>query len=138
MISRDEVVLNYLERLAFAPYPIQEEALYAWAACEDGVLLAAPTGTGKTLVAEAAVYEGLVAGNWVASRDDLKSYLEVVQPQPIDVDHMAYDWVSANLHAPRTEADHPAYAGILMGAIASTGDHYNQAALSSLMRTPPA
>ena len=65
MVSRDEVVLNYLERLAFAPYPIQEEALYAWAACEDGVLLAAPTGTGKTLVAEAAVYEGLVTGKGV-------------------------------------------------------------------------
>src|SRR5690349_12825128 len=33
--------------------------MYAWAASEHGVLLTAPTGTGKTLVAEAAVYEGL-------------------------------------------------------------------------------
>jgi hypothetical protein len=32
---------------------VQEEALYAWAACDQGVLLSAPTGTGKTLVAEA-------------------------------------------------------------------------------------
>jgi superfamily II RNA helicase len=32
--------------------------MYAWAECEQGVLLSAPTGTGKTLVAEAAVYEG--------------------------------------------------------------------------------
>src|SRR5678815_2828801 len=39
--------------------------MYAWAACEDGVLLAAPTGTGKTLVAEAAVYEGLRTGTGV-------------------------------------------------------------------------
>ena len=59
MISRDEITLEYLERLPYVPYPVQEEAMYAWAACEDGLLLSAPTGTGKTLVAEAAVYEGL-------------------------------------------------------------------------------
>src|SRR4051795_8286281 len=63
--SRDEIVLEYLERLRYAPYPLQEEALYAWAACEDGLLLSAPTGTGKTLVAEAAVYEGLRTGKGV-------------------------------------------------------------------------
>jgi superfamily II DNA/RNA helicase len=65
VISRDEIVLEYLERLTFTPYPLQEEALYAWAQCEDGVLLSAPTGTGKTLVAEAAVYEGLRTGRGV-------------------------------------------------------------------------
>jgi superfamily II DNA/RNA helicase len=65
VISRDEIVLEYLERLPYAPYPVQEEAMYAWAACEDGVLLSAPTGTGKTLVAEAAVYEGLRTGTAV-------------------------------------------------------------------------
>src|SRR5439155_20654118 len=58
-------VLEYLERLPFAPYPVQEEALYAWAASEQGILLSAPTGTGKTLVAEAAVYEGLRLGTRV-------------------------------------------------------------------------
>ncbi len=62
MIARDEIILEYLERLPFAPYPVQEEALYAWAACEQGMLLCAPTGTGKTLVAEAAVYEALRTG----------------------------------------------------------------------------
>lgn len=65
MISRDEIILEYLERLPYPPYPVQEEALYAWAACEQGVLLSAPTGTGKTLVAEAAVYEGLRTGKSV-------------------------------------------------------------------------
>jgi len=39
--------------------------MYAWAASEQGVLLSAPTGTGKTLVAEAAVYEGLRTGQGV-------------------------------------------------------------------------
>jgi superfamily II DNA/RNA helicase len=59
MISRDDILLEYLERLPYAPYPVQEQALYAWAECEHGVLLCAPTGMGKTLVAEGALYEAL-------------------------------------------------------------------------------
>lgn len=39
--------------------------MYAWAECEQGILLSAPTGTGKTLVAEAAVYEGLRTGKGI-------------------------------------------------------------------------
>jgi superfamily II RNA helicase len=58
-------MLDYFERLSYTPYPVQEEALYAWASCEEGLLLSAPTGTGKTLVAEAAVYEGLRSGTGV-------------------------------------------------------------------------
>ena len=65
MASRDEIVLEYIDRLQYPPYPVQEEALFAWAACDGGVLLSAPTGTGKTLVAEAAVYEGLRTGKVV-------------------------------------------------------------------------
>src|ERR1700712_2387611 len=65
MVSRDEIILEYLDRLPYAPYPVQEEAMYAWAACEQGVLMSAPTGTGKTLVAEAAVYEALRTGTAV-------------------------------------------------------------------------
>ena len=65
MLSRDEIILQYLDLLPYAPYPVQEEAMFAWASCEDGVLLSAPTGTGKTLVAEAAVYEGLQTGKTV-------------------------------------------------------------------------
>ncbi len=63
--NRDEIILEYLERLPYAPYPVQEEAMFAWAACDQGMLLSAPTGTGKTLVAEAAVYEGLRTGKSV-------------------------------------------------------------------------
>src|SRR5436190_18974340 len=65
MLSRDEIILEYLEWLPYPPYPVQEEAMYAWASSEQGVLLSAPTGTGKTLVAEAAVYEGLRTGTGV-------------------------------------------------------------------------
>lgn len=63
-IARDEVLLEYLERLPYPPYPVQEEALYAWAECEQGVLLSAPTGTGKTLVAEGAIYEAMRTGKY--------------------------------------------------------------------------
>ena len=65
MISRDELILQYLDLLPYPPYAVQEQALFAWAECEQGLLLSAPTGTGKTLVAEAAVYEGLVTGKHV-------------------------------------------------------------------------
>ena len=77
--------------------------------------------------------EGLLAGNWAASRDHLVDLVDVVQPFPVDVDHMKYDWVSANLHAPRDEVDSPFYAGILMGSLASTDDDYLNGALTNLM-----
>jgi flagellar hook capping protein FlgD len=77
--------------------------------------------------------EGLVAGNWAASHDDLVSLLELLGPAPIDVNHMTYDWIETHLHTPRTEAADPAYAGILIGQVGSTDDRYNNAALRGAM-----
>jgi hypothetical protein len=77
--------------------------------------------------------EGLLGGNWAASRDHLVDLVDVAVPLPIDVDHMDYDWVTANIHSPRNEADSPFYANILMGALASTDDEYNNGALTDLM-----
>jgi len=89
----------------------------------------------RGLIARWANVEGVLAGNWAASRDDLVHYLDFLAPVPVDVEHMHYDWVSSNLHDPRRVADSPNYAGILIGQLGSTDDSYNNGALSSLMRS---
>ncbi len=58
-MTRDEIGSRFLETVPYSLYPMQEEALLAWFECEGGLLVCAPTGMGKTLIAEAALFEAL-------------------------------------------------------------------------------
>ncbi|MFT7463732.1 MAG: hypothetical protein ACI9EF_002079 [Pseudohongiellaceae bacterium] len=61
-MDRDEIVINFLDAVPFDLYPFQEEAVLAWFECKGGLLISAPTGMGKTLIAESAVFEALASG----------------------------------------------------------------------------
>ncbi len=83
-------------------------------------------------VARWLTVEGVVGGNWAASRFQT-DFLDFLDLDPVDITHMAHGWVDANLHQPFSEADSPRYAGILIGQVSSTNDDYQDRALSLLM-----
>ncbi|GJM21739.1 MAG: hypothetical protein DHS20C15_16540 [Planctomycetota bacterium] len=64
-MNRDDVCSAFLDTLPFDPYPFQEEAILTWFEAEQGLLVSAPTGMGKTLIAESAIFEALKTGKRV-------------------------------------------------------------------------
>ncbi len=60
--TRTDLAFEYLEQLPYEPYPFQEQAILAWFESKQGVLVCAPTGMGKTVVAEAGLFEALKTG----------------------------------------------------------------------------
>ncbi|MBQ9371777.1 MAG: DEAD/DEAH box helicase [Thermoguttaceae bacterium] len=61
-ITREQIALEYLDSLLYEPYPFQEQAILEWFESKQGALVCAPTGMGKTLIAEAGLYEALRTG----------------------------------------------------------------------------
>lgn len=61
-MTRDEICAKFIDAVPYTLYPFQEEAILAWFECDGGVLVSAPTGMGKTLIAEAAIFEALHSG----------------------------------------------------------------------------
>jgi len=90
---------------------------------------------GEGRIARWLSIEGILAGNWAASQDDVVGYLDPLVAFPVDVSHMHYEWVAMQLHDPPTVADHSYYGSILVGQVVSTDDRYNSNALSELMRS---
>ncbi len=62
MPGREDIAFWYIDQLPFEPYPFQEEAILGWFSSEQGELVCAPTGMGKTLIAEAGIYEAMKTG----------------------------------------------------------------------------
>src|SRR6059058_3227145 len=60
--TREDLATRHLDQLPYTPYPLHEEALLAYFPAEQGVLVSAPTGMGKTLIAQAALFEALHTG----------------------------------------------------------------------------
>lgn len=87
--SRDDIAQKYLDQLPFTLYKVQEDALLAWFTTQQGVLVCAPTGMGKTLIAEAAVFEALHLGQHLYYTTPL---IALTEQKFRELQEKAYHW----------------------------------------------
>jgi len=79
--------------------------------------------------------EGVLSGHWAASNSTMQFLWELFGTPSLDVDQMHYDWVEANLHSPRGEADDPNYGNILVGMMGSVDESANDGSMTDVMLT---
>jgi pimeloyl-ACP methyl ester carboxylesterase len=79
--------------------------------------------------------EGVVNGNYAASKSILFKIYNDVEKVSIDIKHMKYKWISKNLSNPRSVGKSPFYKDILVGFETSTDDSAKEGLLTKLMLT---
>ena len=77
--------------------------------------------------------EGVLCGNWAASNELVQDLWDDFGTPSIDVEHMKYEWIEANLHSPRREADNPLLGDILIGMEMSSRDTAGDGTLTDIM-----
>lgn len=77
--------------------------------------------------------EGVLNGHWAASNDVMLSLWDLFGTPSLDVDQMHYDWVEANLHSPRWQADNLLFGEILIGMMGTTDDSANDGQMTNAM-----
>lgn len=94
-MDRGEICSRFLDSVTYELYPFQEEALLAWFESEGGVLVTAPTGMGKTLIAEAAIFEALHTGQRLYYTTPL---IALTDQKFREFQHKAEDWGFPRTH----------------------------------------
>jgi pimeloyl-ACP methyl ester carboxylesterase len=90
-------------------------------------------------VARWIIVEGVVGGNWICSeggsslRDAMRDLLDL---DPIDLQHMSYSWIETHLHNPSTEADNPLLGLVPIHIWIPSDDNYHSYALTLASQKP--
>ncbi len=77
--------------------------------------------------------EGVINGNYAASKSILFKLYDSVENLSIDIDHMKYGWIQRNLSNPRSLGQSPFYQNILVGFETSTNDSPKEGLLTKIM-----